>query len=248
MKREHQRLRRIALTRAQRHQRASNTPKNGARVPRFFPSPAAVIALLIVLVVAFSVALMRPHVASNTDAEVGLTTSPPRVSARSEESRGTPVPPGIPAPTTAHEGLGSEPHESVSELLIVQVSGAVNDPGVVEIPAGARGKDAIEVAGGLSDDADLSSVNLAAPVVDGQHIHVNTIGTMSGHGGTDTECIDIRVADETRLQDLTGIGPALAARIVEHRAAHPFTHANDLQNVSGIGIKTFERIKDQLCP
>lgn len=249
MTREQQRLRRIALTRAQQHRSAHHIPRKPTRIPRLFPSPAAVIALVIVLIVAFAVAMMRPHAhVDRKGGDPGPDAPLSQANPRGDTSSPQQADPSAHAPRPADEGAEKHPSPSVPTLLIVQVSGAVNHPGVVELPAGSRGIDAVEVAGGLSNDADLASVNLASPLVDGQHIHVNEVGTAVTHTSQDNRCIDIRSADETRMQDLTGIGPALAARIVEHRSAHPFTSVTDLQNVSGIGAKTFERIKDQLCP
>lgn len=191
---------------------------------RFLPSPAAAIALIIALTVAFAIALLRPQPAIDpTPARESVAMMSPSQSASPEVST---------APQT----------------LVVQVSGAVHAPGVVEVPAGSRGTVAVEQAGGLRDEADLASVNLAAPVVDGQHIHVRAVGEAAAIGQASATCVDIRVADTSQLQALAGIGPALAQRIIDHRANHPFSNPEDVRAVRGIGAKTFERFKDQLCP
>ncbi|MDO5719368.1 MAG: ComEA family DNA-binding protein [Actinomycetaceae bacterium] len=240
MERQHHRFRRIALTKARHRPQVSSRQDLRQRVPRFFPSPIAVIALVTVLLVAFAVALMRqmPSAPETTHPSTGA----------SEPFWQSDAPYGGSQSPTPSETNMATPDPADSDIVIVQVSGAVNDPGVVEVPAGSRGKDAIEVAGGLTADAELASVNLAAPLVDGQHIHVNVVGAADAQRQVDTGCIDIRMADEAQLQELTGIGPALAARIVEYRTTHPLSTASDLQAVSGIGAKTLQQIKDQLCP
>lgn len=191
---------------------------------RFLPSPAAAISLIIALTVAFAVTLLRPQPAFDpTPAVEPVAIMNPSDSATPEMS-------------------------TAPDILVVQVSGAVRAPGVVEVPAGSRGMAAVEQAGGMLDEADLTSVNLAAPVVDGQHLHVRAVGETATAGDASTECVDIRVADANQLQTLPGIGPALAQRIIDHRTNNHLTKAEDVRAVSGIGAKTFERFKDQLCP
>ncbi|WP_062521177.1 ComEA family DNA-binding protein [Demequina silvatica] len=128
--------------------------------------------------------------------------------------------------------------------LVVHVSGAVGSPGLVEVAAGSRVADAIELAGGLGRRADESSINLARPVVDGEHIVVARAGpaVAAGAGAEGGEAtggsalINLNSADAAALEEIPGVGPVLAARIVEDREANgPFLTLEDLERVSGVG-------------
>ncbi len=166
--------------------------------------------------------------------------------------------------------------EAGQAQAIVHVIGAVQEPGVVEIPAGARIFEAVDAAGGVSKDAALEGVNMAAPIHDGMLIWVPTRKELeegaappaaesaggpgsssgsvagapggsgsgaSGSGGT----INVNTADETQLQELSGIGPALAQRIIEHRESNgPFTSLEDLGAVRGIGPVILEDLSDKV--
>jgi competence protein ComEA len=112
-------------------------------------------------------------------------------------------------------------------------------------------KDAMEAAGGPTEDADLERINLAFPVSDGQQVHVPRQGEDSppapppsgqpAPGGK----VNINTAGQDLLESLPGIGPALAQRIVDYRQTHgPFEHIEDVTEVSGIGDATFEAIRD----
>lgn len=159
---------------------------------------------------------------------------------------------------------------------IVHVIGAVQEPGVVEIPAGARIFEAVDAAGGVSKDAALEGVNMAAPIHDGMLIWVPTrkeleegaaappaasaggSGSSSGSaagtpGGSGSGApgsggtINVNTADEIQLQELSGVGPALAQRIIEHRESNgPFTSLEDLGAVRGIGPVILEDLADKV--
>ena len=135
--------------------------------------------------------------------------------------------------------------------LIVYVSGAVAAPDVYRLPEGARVKDAVLAAGGLCDDAASEDVNLAAPLSDAQHVHIPRIGesppaaTLSTPAGQPASgaLINLNQANTTDLEELPGIGQAIAARIVAYRTQQgPFQSVEDLQNVTGIGAKLFAKI------
>jgi competence protein ComEA len=136
--------------------------------------------------------------------------------------------------------------------------GAVREPGLVQLPGGARIADAVEAAGGPTREADLSGVNLARPVTDGEQLHVPRPGeTPVAAAGGDTgvpgapgapgaggDTVDLNTADAPTLETLPGIGPALAQRIIEWRTAHgPFGSVDELRDVSGIGPAVLERIR-----
>jgi len=135
--------------------------------------------------------------------------------------------------------------------LRVYVSGAVHHPDVYTLSQDSIVKDAIEAAGGPTEEADLERINLALPVTDGQQVHVPRQGEdnppvqpPSGQPAAGGK-VNINTADSAALESLPGIGPSLAQRIIDHRQAHgPFDRIEDVMEVSGIGDATFEGIQD----
>ncbi len=150
---------------------------------------------------------------------------------------------------------------------VVYVCGAVKRPGVYKLSPGARVADAVTRAGGAIGDADLEQLNLAQPVADGMKIDVPVKGhsvvaagfeplagdvshaRSSRRGGHNRhklqpgQTLNVNTATETELTQLPGVGPGLARRIVEYRAANgPFQTIDDLQNVSGIGPSKFAKL------
>ena len=160
-----------------------------------------------------------------------------------------------PTPSAAMLAASASATPDPSETLIVDVAGWVRKPGVFEFKPGDRVIDAVERAGGARDKADLALLNLAAPLVDGQQILVpkqgsqptgTTTGT-TGVPGTTGSLININTADETTLETLNGVGPVLAASIIEYRTEHgPFTSVDQLDEVSGIGPATMEDLRSQV--
>lgn len=131
--------------------------------------------------------------------------------------------------------------------LVVYVSGAVAAPDVYRLPGGARVKDAVLAAGGLTVGADPAAVNLAAPLADAQHIHIPPIGAAAPAaaetGAPEGGLIDVNRAGAAELEELPGVGRTLAARIVAHRESQgPFTSVEGLREVTGIGAKLYEQI------
>lgn len=148
--------------------------------------------------------------------------------------------------------------------LLVDVSGQVRRPGVYELGAGSRVHEAIAAAGGLRRGADVSGINRAAPVVDGQQVLVparpeegpgctaaanaaSAATTPSGSAAgaaTDAGSVSINAGDAAALDALPGIGPVTAARIVDDRTANgPFASVDDLDRVPGIGAATIEELR-----
>lgn len=139
--------------------------------------------------------------------------------------------------------------------LMVHVIGAVNNPGLYNLPRGSRVQNAIQAAGGLAEGADTANLNLAFLLEDGDQVRVGLAARdqPSGHlpepdsldsEGTLSLLIDINTADQVELESLPGIGPVLAIEILQYRRENgPFTRIEGLQNVSGIGPATFEQLK-----
>lgn len=140
-------------------------------------------------------------------------------------------------------------------MIAADISGAVADPGVYEIPEGSRLEDLIELAGGLSEDADIDSINRASLVVDGQKVYIPYMDDgypALSSGGTapasssdgEGEKVDINTADLAELQNLPGVGPVTAQRIIDYREQNGgFSSVEDLINVSGIGEARLEKMK-----
>lgn len=145
--------------------------------------------------------------------------------------------------------------EPTATEAIVYVSGEVVRPGVYHLTPEARAEKAIAAAGGFLPEADAASINLASKVQDGMQIHVpnkqeNASGTgaASGNGTHKGDKIHINRADEKTLDELPGIGPAMAKRIVDYRNTHgPFQAIEDLKKVRGIGEAKFEQMKDMIA-
>ncbi len=128
------------------------------------------------------------------------------------------------------------------EPLYVYVTGAVPRPGVYALPRGSRVKDAIEAAGGFLAEADREQLNLAAPLADGEWIEVLTSEEAQSLGSL---LVNINEATAAELEELPGIGPTLAQKIVDYREEHgDFARVEEIMDVPGIGQATFERIRD----
>jgi competence protein ComEA len=154
-----------------------------------------------------------------------------------------------------------EPQVEAAPELVVYVTGAVLAPDVYRLPAGARVKDAVVAAGGLSPDAASEQVNLAEPVSDAQHVHVPFFTDLAspavagaedgpaepsqpGEGGEGGDgLIDLNRASAAELEELPGVGPTLAARILARREEQgPYGSVEELNEVTGVGAKLFAQI------
>lgn len=145
-----------------------------------------------------------------------------------------------------------EPDLGVSEVLVVvHVVGAVHNPGVIELPENSRVLDALHRAGGATPDADLSGINLARVVFDGEQIVVPMPGETPPPGslGAVNAPVSLSRANQAELETLPRIGPATAERIIAWREKNgPFGSVEDLLAVSGIGPATLEGIRDRVVP
>ncbi|MBN2044215.1 MAG: ComEA family DNA-binding protein [Anaerolineales bacterium] len=140
--------------------------------------------------------------------------------------------------------------------ITVDVDGAVALPGVYELPAGSRVEDAIEAAGGLLNEAYSESLNMAAPLSDGTKVLVPLRPPAAGISQDDITAsdttaygsgfpININTADKNTLTALPGIGETKAQAIIDYRNENgPFTHPEQLMEVSGIGEATYQKLKD----
>ena len=143
--------------------------------------------------------------------------------------------------------------ESISmQTLMVDVAGAVMNPGVYSLPLNARVVEAIKAAGGLKKGADTSDINQARILKDGEQIYVYP-AALSGNGGVTRPAIRkngpimINRATVKDFESLDGIGPVLANRIINYRKSNgPFTAIEDLLKVPGIGQSKFAQFKEKL--
>lgn len=153
------------------------------------------------------------------------------------------------------ERLEAEPMEISGEVegeaeLVVHVAGEVFEPGVYALRMGARVIEAIQAAGGETNFADMERLNLARTLVDGEQIIVPStletdVQTATSEPQADGK-VNINRAEEAELEGLTGIGPSKAQAIIDYRTEHAFQSIEEIQSVSGIGEKTYEKIRDQI--
>ena len=194
------------------------------------PQVTGTVVLVCAIVIAVLIVVLRPHEAAVSDVDL----------ARGERQE------------QATEFLGAIEADAEHAIVVVHVTGSVHNPGVIELTDGARVGDAVDAAGGALEDAGLDAVNLARALIDGEHIHVPNGSEVTvyegGHGrpGVSGEAkVQLNHAGATELEQLPGIGPALAQRIVDWRHTHGgFAQVEDLLQVSGIGPKVFEGLSD----
>ncbi len=157
-----------------------------------------------------------------------------------------PAPPAIRVDGDAGARSGSE--RRAARSLYVHVAGAVRRPGVYRLGDGARVATAVRRAGGATAEANLSGINLAAPLQDGQQVVVPMTASVGDAASSDAP-VSLGSATVEQLDELDGIGPTLAERIVEHRqASGGFGSLDELTEVDGIGEKRLEALKQALTP
>ena len=144
----------------------------------------------------------------------------------------------------------SEPNEQSSNIespkIYVHVAGLVKSPGIYQLDSGTRVYDAVLAAGGFTDKANQASVNMARALNDGEQLVVSSESSGAVYeGALSSTLISLNQASSSQLEDLPGVGPALAGRIVDWRTANGgFKAKEDLLNVAGIGDKLFASVKD----
>ena len=148
--------------------------------------------------------------------------------------------------------------ETEDQLVTVDVKGAVKKPGVYQLQSNSRVHDALEKAGGMTEEADLKSVNQAQKLSDEAVVYVAKVGentvdvtasahtsATSGTGQTKSALVNLNTATEADFQTISGIGQKRAQDIIAYREANGrFKSVDDLKNVSGIGAKTLEKLKE----
>ncbi len=249
-------------------------PRRAVLAPR-----AAVVAGTLLMVLAALLALRTvlgapavgedvPRAAGTSGAGESSTQAPATAPATLPQG----VPPSDPRATSS-TGASTQPGQAGSSQatgqVVVHVTGAVASPGVVVLGQGARVADAIEAAGGATQEADTDQLNLARVLSDGEQVRVpregevltdqeagaGQVGEQPGqsasgaaHDGQGQEAsglVNINTASALELEGLPGIGPALAQRIVEHREANgPFGSVDELTEVSGIGQAKLEALRE----
>ncbi len=147
----------------------------------------------------------------------------------------------------AVEAVGGVSYSTITETIVVHVAGAVQRPGLVTVPSPARIADVIAAAGGAGPGADLGGLNLAATVSDGDQVVVPMPGEGSPAGGGAMQGIDLNHSSAAELEKLPGVGPVLAARIVDFRESNgTFETVEDLLDVGGIGEAKLEAMRDAI--
>jgi competence protein ComEA len=144
-------------------------------------------------------------------------------------------------PPQADAGVPATAGPAAATPILVHVLGAVAEPGIYTLTEGERIVDAVAAAGGFTAEADESALNLARAVGDGEQIHVPAVGeeVPEPNPGAPGGLVNLNTADAAELETLPGLGPELAARIVDWREQHGrFSSVDDLLNVTGIGAKT----------
>lgn len=196
-----------------------------------------VIAGVILLVIAFAFYLMKENA---SDREMELSA----------------------IPDSGIESSSQLADDAIEEkiMIMVDVAGAVVRPSVVELTEGSRVFEAIEKAGGLTVEADMSVTNQAEVLIDGQKVYIPTkqevLENRKGSSASDfsyhedlgrSRLININTADSETLQQLSGVGPATADKIINYRNENgKFRSIEDIKNVNGIGDKTFEKFKSKI--
>jgi competence protein ComEA len=155
-------------------------------------------------------------------------------------------------PHTAEAITPTAPTIVAPPMLVIDVQGEVKTPGVYELPVNSRVNDAIESAGGANKSADLSYLNQARMLKDGEQIYVEkkvyvSTGTTRKSTAAFSGILNINRATAKELDKLPGIGPVIAGRIIEFRKINgAFQSIDDLRKVQGIGASTLEKFKSKI--
>ncbi|WP_291049260.1 ComEA family DNA-binding protein [Herbiconiux sp.] len=251
---------------------AEAIPEPPAQVPRG-PSArvrigvgAAIVLVVVALVCSVLITALSPVGATTVVTGGGVAGATPASNPSSNPSSSISPPASASRATDAAPDAGGTAGgpEAAGAVILVHLLGAVAHPGVYELAEGSRVVDAVGLAGGFTETAEQASVNLARPLADGEQVRVLAVGETvpagsAGPGGAGaaavggggagapavTAPIDLNAATELDLDALPRIGPAMAARIVGWRTENGrFASVDDLLQVTGIGEKTLEGLRD----
>ena len=159
----------------------------------------------------------------------------------------------VPKDSTDEKEDGNQKEEAVEQdLITVDVKGAVKTPGIYDLPVGSRINDAVQKAGGLTDNADSKSINLAQKISDEALVYVPTKeeatsqATQSNASNSkENKKVNLNKASLEELKQVKGLGAKRAQDIIDHRESNgKFKSVDELKKVSGIGAKTIEKLKD----
>lgn len=202
----------------------------------------ALVKILTVVMILLLAAILRIHGANKADIKIENVSESETTQTEEQDD----------ADDTDESAAG------ISQVIFVDIGGAVNKPGVYQVASGTRLFQVIEMAGGLTDDADTNSVNQASFVEDGSKVIIPSKGDPQASTQTQESnvvtsgvtpadaLININIASKEELTTLNGIGDAIAERIIEYRAANRFKNKEDIMSVKGIGSATYEKIKDKI--
>lgn len=154
----------------------------------------------------------------------------------------------------------AEKERQQSRPMKIYVSGAVLMPGIYDVAMGARAYDAVEAAGGMTNEADADRVNLAKKLKDGDHVNVPYVKQARKRGNAATKSqkttnaavtnnnigVNVNTASLSELESLPGIGPAMAKRIIAEREKAPFASVDDLLRVKGIGKAKLAKLRSRV--
>ena len=156
-----------------------------------------------------------------------------------------------------------EKEEEQENFIIIHITGEIKTPGIIKIKENSRLADAIEAAGGLTENADINKINLAYIISDGQKIYIPNINdktedyvnSEAGNGviienmeSNNKKLVNINTATQAELETLTGIGASTALKIINYRKENgKFNNIEEIKNVSGIGGAKYEVIKNNIC-
>lgn len=133
------------------------------------------------------------------------------------------------------------------EEIYIHISGNVNYPGLVKMKAGQRLFDAIELAGGMTENADIDQINLSLILNDQDKIYIPAKGEIANFiQETASSLVNINTASKEELTSLSGIGDKTAEKIINYRQKTPFSKKEDLMNVPGIGENKYKEIEDNI--
>ncbi|MFE3325078.1 helix-hairpin-helix domain-containing protein [Streptomyces sp. NPDC059176] len=149
---------------------------------------------------------------------------------------------------------GPPPGKDSAGRIVVDVSGKVRRPGVLRLPPGSRVADALRAAGGVMAGTDVTGLNRARVLMDGEQVVVGVTappgaGPRAGDGTSPTASVSLNSATAEQLDTLPGVGPVLARHIVDYRTEHGgFRSVDELRDVTGIGDRRFAELKPLVSP